>query len=67
MSRGPGRWQRVLLGYLDADPYGAPVTDLVRDVVGREPVRAEMVAARRAARSLHGMGCLTFTCFDRRR
>ncbi len=51
MSRGPGRWQRILLAHLDrCDPL--LVADAVEDALGRQPTRVELVAARRAAHSL---------------
>ena len=51
MSRGPGRWQRALLDGLAGRDLGA-VGTLAHNHLGRAPTRAEMVAARRAARRL---------------
>jgi hypothetical protein len=51
VSRGPGRWQRAIhaaLGEHDVVPIG----DLCEAVLGRPPVRSELVAIRRAAHRL---------------
>jgi hypothetical protein len=54
MSRGPGRWQRVILQALaentDHDIFG--VYALVEEHLGRTPTRSELVAARRAVKTL---------------
>jgi hypothetical protein len=51
VSRGPGRWQRVLLDALEQyDAVGVGAT--VWEHLGRPATRSEEVAARRAARRL---------------
>ena len=55
MSRGPGRWQRVLLDLVESHD-AVPVADAVHSELGREPTRSESVAARRAARLLAEQG-----------
>lgn len=50
MSRGPGRWQRVLIDLLDTHEAFS-VADAVRATTSN-PTRSDLVAARRAARSL---------------
>jgi len=54
MSRGPGRWQRVILDALRQHPdYDVfPLPGLVMEYLQREPKRAELVAARRALKTL---------------
>ena len=54
MSRGPGRWQRVILDHMDNNPqYKAATLDsIVREHLQRTPTRSEMVAARRALKTL---------------
>lgn len=51
MSRGPGRWQRVLLDALEHHDLGT-VGTIVENHLGRKPSREELVAARRAVRRL---------------
>lgn len=64
MSRGPGRWQRLLLEALYEHPSVAPSgvryvhpQDWLQRYLGREPTPAEVSAVYRAARSLarHGL------------
>jgi hypothetical protein len=55
MSRGPGRWQRVLLDAL-AEFDVLPVLTVAYNTLGREPTRSELVAVRRAARTLAEAG-----------
>lgn len=51
MSRGPGRWQRVILGVLsECDLSSLPV--IVYNELGRDGTASEMSAARRAAKRL---------------
>jgi hypothetical protein len=54
ISRGPGRWQRVILDALaqhtDYDIFG--VYALVEEHLQRTPTRSELVAARRAVKTL---------------
>ncbi len=54
MSRGPGRWQELLLRLVEE--YDCiPIPTMVENVAaaaGRAPTRSEYVAARRAARRL---------------
>jgi len=68
VSRGPGRWQRVILERVGTAPYVAAVQDIVADTVVN-PTRSNEVAARRAARLLKrdgrlGTGYLTM-CSER--
>lgn len=60
MSRGPGRWQRALIEAAEEserDGYlWATVAGTVRDQLGHEPTRTELVAARRAAATLAAAG-----------
>lgn len=51
MSRGPGRWQRVLLDALEQSPF-IGVGGTVWAHLGRAATRSEEVAARRAAKRL---------------
>lgn len=51
LSRGPGRWQRVLLNGLEQSPF-IGVGGTVWSHLGRPATRAEEVAARRAAKRL---------------
>jgi hypothetical protein len=51
MSRGPGRWQRMLLAELDQNEV-VPVREVIFTHLGRTPTRAEEVACRRAAHQL---------------
>ncbi len=55
MSRGPGRWQRVLLEGLARSSEVVVLYEL-HDHLERAPTRAELVAARRAARRLAETG-----------
>lgn len=55
MSRGPGRWQRVLLAALREHAL-VSVRAATMSELQREPTRPEMVAARRAARTLAEAG-----------
>jgi len=67
VSRGFGRWQRSLL--VAVEKYDVvPVADVGWDELGREPSRTEMVALRRAARTLAEGGQLLaryLICCDR--
>ena len=51
MSRGPGRWQRAILDALSEYEVGDVLT-IAYNLLGRDPTRTEMVAARRAVRRL---------------
>jgi hypothetical protein len=54
MSRGPGRWQRLLL-QLVSEYHFVPIIDVVESTTfeqGREATRADHVAARRAAKRI---------------
>ncbi len=57
MSRGPGRWQRVLLDALTTHDLGT-VGTIAENHLGRPASRSEMVAVRRAARRLAETGCV---------
>lgn len=53
MSRGPGRWQRVLLDALARDNFDVHgVGATIWDHLGRPATRSEEVAARRAAKRI---------------
>ena len=51
MSRGPGRWQQVLLDGLEHSPF-IGVGGTLWAHLGREATRSEEVACRRAAQRL---------------
>jgi len=51
VSRGLGRWQRVLLAALEEHDLGT-VGTIAYNHLGRTPTRPELVAARRAVRRL---------------
>ena len=55
MSRGPGRWQRVLLAALN-DSEAIHVVGVACLHLGRNATRAEEVSVRRAARVLAQSG-----------
>lgn len=55
MSRGPGRWQRVLLAAL-RDNEAILVVGVACQHLGRNTTRAEEVSVRRAARALAESG-----------
>jgi len=55
MGRGPGRWQRLLLSVLDEYGY-CPVAAVVENICNGQPTRADLVAARRAAKHLAETG-----------
>jgi len=55
MSRGPGRWQRVLLSLLQENAY-VPIIDAVKILMDGSPKRTDLVAARRAAKRLAESG-----------
>jgi hypothetical protein len=55
VSRGPGRWQRLLLASLEESDLVVAV-HVVYHHLGRSPTRAEMVAVRRAVRRLAERG-----------
>lgn len=53
MSRGPGRWQRVILAGIEDREYDIfPILALAYDHLGRDATRSEAVAARRAVKTL---------------
>lgn len=69
MSRGPGRWQRVILDALSNQPeYDVfPLSVLVYEHLDRQPSRAETVSARRALKTLAVNGVVRAVyrpCFD---
>jgi hypothetical protein len=55
MSKGPGRWQRMLLDGLHEHPELDPVGYIAKQL-GRELTRSEQVAVRRAAATLASSG-----------
>lgn len=55
MSKGPGRWQRLLLTALDGNAL-VSVRAVAMQELQRDPTRPEIVAARRAARTLAEAG-----------
>lgn len=53
MSRGPGRWQRVVLDAIkDTDYEVFPILAIAYTHLGRAATRSEAVAARRAVKTL---------------
>ena len=55
MSRGPGRWQRVLLEEVGRRDL-VPIADVVYNHTGQSPTRSDMTAARLAAKRLAESG-----------
>lgn len=68
MSRGPGRWQRVIIEALDqAGGEVVIVNWACFEHLGREPSRAELVAIRRSVKLLAEQSALKaafFGCVD---
>jgi hypothetical protein len=58
VSRGPGRWQRALLAAV-AEFKMVLTVELAWDHLQREPTRSELVAVRRAAKSIVMSGSAT--------
>lgn len=54
MSRGPGRWQRAILQALEENTEFDifPIQAIAYEHLGAEATRAQLVAARRAVRTL---------------
>lgn len=54
MSRGPGKWQRIILAIAESIGYERVVlaADVVPMVAGRQATKTEMVAIRRAIKRL---------------
>lgn len=53
MSKGPGRWQRAILDAIQDAEYDLfPVQSIAYEHLDREPTRAELVACRRAVKTL---------------
>jgi hypothetical protein len=53
VSRGAGKWQRAILAAVADTEYDInQIGVIVYNVLGREPTRPELVAARRAVKTL---------------
>jgi endonuclease YncB( thermonuclease family) len=65
MSRGPGKWQKLLVRALEVCPW-FPLLDTAYMMLGRPLSRSEYTALHRAAKRLEAEGrCITVLVWDK--